>query len=357
MKSYSWVYPAHVGYPGLDDPYSSTLGIQQTPPYTPPGLPQPSNSQCYQTWMTPYQAGTQSDQDQYPKLCFYLPTYQASTNIQATGYCPSGGGANGSTAEPIGTPQAPCAFACHDRTDNNDYYNLAKNKLNIQLRLDVVHAAASQVVKTLQSYSQIANQFSIGIYEFNSVLQAVYPTTGSGESGTDLGAASTAISNAQPPLTTDQGNTYFQASATALANILTPAGNGASSSTPVKNLFIVTDGLSDMSVNGEQFLGTITSASNEQICQMFKDKGFNVFVLYTTYLPVPTATYLDPSQKNLYAQQYAEPTNGDSPIVQALKACASSPSNYFLASNSSDINTAMQQMLQAALNSAGRISK
>ncbi len=354
MGNYSWVYEAGYGYPGYDDPYSGKRGVDIgyiTPPAS------PVNGQCYSTF-------TEQDKNTYPNICIYLPAYGSATGIDPkTGLCkvPPGGGANGSYVgswkpELLYTPQAPCAFACHDRTDGKDYYTLAKNN-NVTLRLTVVHDAASQIVQTLQSYSQIANQFSVGIYEFNSKLQTVYPPTGGGESGTDLDAASNAIKTAETPLTSDQGNTYFQTSATALASILTPAGNGNLAASPVKNLFIVTDGLSDMVVNGQQVLGTITSASNEQICQMFKDKGFNVFVLYTTYLPVPTQAYLDPNFPNLHAQQYAESNTGDPLIVQALKACASSPENYFLADDASKISTKMQQMLQAALNSAGRISK
>jgi hypothetical protein len=48
---------------------------------------------------------------------------------------------------------------------------------------------------------------------------------------------------------------------------------------------------------------------------------------------------------------------GSSQIEQALQACAS-PGQYYMATgHGSDINTALQQMLQAALNNPGRFSQ
>ena len=78
--------------------------------------------------------------------------------------------------------------------------------------------------------------------------------------------------------------------------------------------------------------------------------GINVFVLYTPYLPLPNPFYLQ------YDKKYAEPTTS-SPILAALKACASTPANFFQASDPAAINTAMQQMLQSALNSPARVAQ
>jgi hypothetical protein len=43
--------------------------------------------------------------------------------------------------------------------------------------------------------------------------------------------------------------------------------------------------------------------------------------------------------------------------MAALRACASSPGNFYTASNPADISTAMQAMLSAALNSAARVTQ
>jgi Flp pilus assembly protein TadG len=354
MNNYSWAYPPGVGYPGYNFSLTNQQATGQALHYTLP-------------LTTVIQGACDKNYDGDPSLCFYLPQQtllgtgpNPSQINPTTGYCTPSGGAAASSTEPVNTPQAPCAFACHNMpTDatgySPDYYGLAKNN-NVQLRFDVVHTAANQIIQTLMTTRQSANQYSVGIYEFNKNLQTDYPPTGSGEAGTDLVAAQASIQNIQPPLTDDNPNTYFQASATALATVLTLAGDGSSAATPYKNLFIVTDGLSDITGSQGQVLGTITSATNEQICQMFKDKGFTVYVLYTQYLPIPTNSYLNPTTPLTYAMQYAEPSN-NSLITQALTACASSPSTFFPASDAASITTAMNNMLSAALNAAGRISK
>jgi hypothetical protein len=86
---------------------------------------------------------------------------------------------------------------------------------------------------------------------------------------------------------------------------------------------------------------------------LFKNKGFNVYVLYTPYLPLANPFYLNNDK------QYVEPTTvgGTSAILAALQACASAPANFFQASDPAAINAAMQQMLKSALNSAGRVSR
>jgi Flp pilus assembly protein TadG len=365
MWTYSYKYPTGYGYPGYNYPFpfDTKKTGQQLGYITPTLAQQPPSSSCDNGTSGADLANSMGG------ACFFIPSQTSIPIGSKTGLCTSpgpnlpAGGSDGRRVgfnsqydpEPIHTPQAPCAFACHSQPIppggySPDYYGLAKRN-NIQLRFDVVHQAAAKIVQTLNATEENQNQYSVGVYEFNSNLQTDYPPTGSGEASTDLAAVSTALSNIQPPITpsADAENTYFQASATALASILTKAGDGSSPNNPIKNLFIVTDGMSDTDVNGQQVLGTITSTSNEQICQMFKDKGFNVYVLYTQYLPVPTATYVNDGK------QYAEPSD-NSPITQALTACASSPNNFFLASDSASITNAMNKMLSAALNSAGRIS-
>ena len=73
-------------------------------------------------------------------------------------------------------------------------------------------------------------------------------------------------------------------------------------------------------------MGPMTSATNEQLCTQFWNKGFNVFVLYTPYLPLPNPFYLSSDK------QYVEPTQS-SPALAALQACARYPANFFQASD------------------------
>ena len=290
-----------------------------------------------------------------PSTCFNPNTVRdAGGNliIGSNGKCANGGGVSG-------TPQAPCAFACHTAS-SNDSYALSKS-LGVTLRINVVRDAAVQVITNLAGSRQSPNQFSVGVYTFREstnptgYLLQVYPTNGS-EAGTVLipvdapggvAVASTIVSAMSPPTVTNNGDTDFADAANALAARMLPAGNGSSQVTPLKNLFIVTDGMNDLPTpsGNNRPMGPITTT-----CQQFQNLGINVFVLYTPYLPLPNPFYLQ------YDKKYAEPTTS-SPILAALKACASTPANFFQASDPAAINTAMQQMLQSALNSPARVAQ
>ncbi|WP_428375572.1 hypothetical protein [Lichenicoccus sp.] len=247
-------------------------------------------------------------------------------------------------------PNAPCAFACHNDASkpSNDYYGLARSlKPAITLRLDVVQQAAAQVVTTLQTRQQAPGQFLVGIYQFNSTMQPLYPAAGSGEAGNDLATALTAVQNVPPNLAPNGGNTDFPSAASALNADVAAAGDGTTAATARKNLFIVTDGMED--TPGSRVMGPMTSAGNEQVCTQFWNKGFNVFVPYTPYLPLPNPFYLSNDK------QYVEPP-ASSKELAALQACAPYPANVFQASDPVAILAAMQTMLSQALNSPARVA-
>ncbi len=286
--------------------------------------------------------------------CPYAP---AMPHVSASNawYCTNPGGGYNSGGRQYA--QAPCAFACHSDSSaaGDDYYALARSLKNpaIQLRLDVMQTAAANVIATLQAKQQ-PDQFSVGVYTFNDSLSAVWPT--SGEATTDLAKAQSqtqAMTAAVTPLLangTVAGNTDFTKSIQSLNQNVTNAGNGRTSAAPFKDLFIVTDGVNDPSSTAKP--GTMTSATNEQLCSLFWAKGFDVYVLYTPYLPLPSDKY------KTDVMSYTEPTKTGSTAqtVAALQACARYPSHFYVASDPAAINTAMQTMLAAALNSPGRVS-
>ena len=289
-----------------------------------------------------------------PAACPYAPT-MPNVNSANAWLCTNKGGLKAQyNNQTYYLAQAPCAFACHTDSSGagNDYYGLATSN-KIQLRLNVVQNAAAGVVATLQAKNQ-PGQFSVGVYAFNSGLSAVWPT--SGEATTDLTTAQSKAQAMTTPVTTldskglPTGNTDFPDSLQSLNKNVTSAGNGSTSAAPLKNLFIVTDGVNDMpSTNA---VGPMTSASNEQLCSLFWAKGFNVYVLYTPYLPQPSDKY------KTEVMQYTEPTKTGSTAqtITALQACARYPANFFVASDPTAISTAMQQMRATALNSPGRVS-
>jgi hypothetical protein len=45
----------------------------------------------------------------------------------------------------------------------------------------------------------------------------------------------------------------------------------------------------------------------------------------------------------------------DTPVMAALRACASDPAYFYTATNQADISTALNSMLSSALNAAARV--
>jgi hypothetical protein len=131
-------------------------------------------------------------------------------------------------------------------------------------------------------------------------------------------------------------------------------GSGSLPSAPKKYLFLITDGMEDYTdpVAG-RIQGALSSVSLQQ-CQAIKDLGVKIFVLYTTYYPLPNPFYLQ------YDRQYAEPTGPNSLIYQKLAACASpgttSNPTILEASDASDIGIALNKLVESALSAPGRLS-
>lgn len=375
-----------------------------------------------------------------------LPAYYG----YAQGTCRSG--TQGSASNTAGTPYAPCAFACHTTTNpliqpnfkrdanNNivldtngnpiflgtyttypaytdDYYGIAR-QAGIQLRLDVVQSAASQVVTAMQSNEEASGQFSVGIYEFNDDVNPVWPALSGGqqpsEASTDLAGAATEIQNTPVPVQANPnvgntdfvdsindmisgkyltGTTYRADAAGTNSPALTTSGNGTTAATPVKDVFIVTDGFEDTTASGSRRLGEMTgylaengspTAITPALCGKLKTLGDTVYVLYIDYSPLGNQWYQQSSEPatpytqqdylsltSTHPQVLAEstttsvnnpPNNASTlstvtPDEAGLIGCATSPSDFFEATSDSQIATAMNAMLHAALTSSIQLTQ
>ena len=357
---YDWKYTGGYGYPNASN-YTSDGLLYYTGTSTLDNFTTSNYATTYKNPTATVNGACNTSYDGPASLCFYMPTsvVRPTTTTLAistsTGKCTASsgtpGGSNTSDSpEPTYTPQSPCAFACHWSSTNNDYYGLAKS-LNVTLRLDVAHTAMATAITALQSSQQMANQYTVGYYEFNSALTNVYP--GSGEAGASLATALTDVQNLTPPITsfTNFYNTDFTNAMTTLNASVTAAGNGLSPTTPMKTLIILTDGMNDTapaSSYAAQTAAAMTSTTHETLCQNFKNKGFNVYVLYTYYLPFPNTMYS-------VVKPLIEPA-GSSPIELALQACSSGSSFYYPASNAADITTAVNSIIQSVMATPGRIS-
>jgi Flp pilus assembly protein TadG len=357
----------------------------------------------------------------------------------------------------------PCGFACHNTNTaatgtggigsyTADLYGFARYigyYQTLKLRLDYVMSATEQVITSMINNEQTAKEFSIGVYQFNTsvtnnvvaLTAATQGSTGSGdateEATYNLQGALEGVNSADYEVTPGEtilptlvagsdGNTNFTTAVTnfiagkatggtALAKVTTAANSAAN---PQKDVFIVTDGLEDecsFTCSGTRVMGEMTSVATEApaggvtaatgSCSKFKALGYNVYVLYIDYYPVPHYTYYvtnvtdssatsptDSFTNNDYAsiddgsiQQMTTPASmnnvtasvtgtygvwgqlsfpNDSPTEAALRACASvnpngstiSPTYFYEATNAVMIGQELNLMLETALGSAIRVT-
>ncbi len=245
-----------------------------------------------------------------------------------------------------------CAFACHWTPTGGatDYYALARAASpKVTLRWDVLQTAMQGAITDMQQLETIPGQFSVGVYSFGDPaaypLKTIYP-----DGSTDLAGALPVVAANTSPVVIDAANTDFPAAMKALSTVTTPAGDGSTAATPKKALIIITDGMADY---GSRSIPSTEGPLDPANCQAMKDKGYTVYVLYTSYST-------DYPQVLLNNQQLATYINGTSAsgMVPRLQACSSNPATGFIqASNPADIYTGLNKLLQVAVGSAGRYTK
>jgi len=239
-----------------------------------------------------------------------------------------------------------CAFACHDlSTAPNDYYSLAK-KLGVTTRIDVVRSATQQLMDTAASTAIVSNQFRMAIYTFGSSdknlgLTKIYSLS------SDLSGAKSAASNIDLMSVQYQGynndqDTDFDGVLTDINKNIANPGDGTSSSSRQKMLFLVSDGVADAYYPSTCTQPTTGGRCQEPVslgtCTALKQRGVKIAVLYTTYLALPTnawyMTWIDPFNPGPYGPSV------NSKIAQNMQACAS-PGYYFEVSPTDGISEAM----------------
>jgi len=160
-----------------------------------------------------------------------------------------------------------CAFACHDLSAApNDYYTLAK-KLGVEMRIDVMRQATQKLMDTAASTAIVPNQFRMAIYTFGSTATNVKLTTIQSLTA-DLSKTKLAASNID--LMTVPYQNYASDTDTDFGNVISGIdsaiknpGDG-SSSTPLKYLFFVSDGVADRSVGSPICSEPTTAGSDPQ---------------------------------------------------------------------------------------------
>lgn len=251
-----------------------------------------------------------------------------------------------------------CAFACHDLNNKNNYYDLAK-KLGVTTRIDVLRSATQSLMETASVTETYPNQFRMAIYDFGGSastlgLRSLFSLSAS------LSSAKTAAGKIDLMSVNGQNengdqDTAFTAIFPAINGEISSPGSGSSSS-PLKYLLFVSDGVADE--NNTACLKPLSGSTrcqsplNVALCKTMKDRGVKVAVLYTTYLALPT---------NAWYMKWIDPFNagpyGPSPnseIAKNMQSCAS-PGLYFEVSPTQGIADAMNALFKKAVADA-RIS-
>jgi Flp pilus assembly protein TadG len=251
-----------------------------------------------------------------------------------------------------------CAFACHDVSNSNNYYNLAK-RLGVTTRIDVLRTATQKLMDTATNTATYSNQFRMAIYDFGGSaqgagLRSLFSLSAS------LTSAKTAAGNIALMTVNGQNDnndqdTSFSAILPAINGAISAPGAGTSSA-PLKYLFFVSDGLNDEN-NPSGCLkattgGRCQSPIDATMCTAIKNRGIKIAVLYTTYLALPTNAWYNTWIAPFNVGPYGPSPN--SQIASGMQACAS-PGFYFEVSPTQGISEAMNALFQKAVADA-RIS-
>jgi Flp pilus assembly protein TadG len=251
-----------------------------------------------------------------------------------------------------------CAFACHDTSDSNNYYKLAKT-LGVTMRMDVLRTATQQLMDTAAATETYSTQFRMAIYDFGASsdtqgLRTLFALSSS------LSSAKTAAGNIDVMTVNGQNDnndqdTGYTTVFPQIDSAISAPGAGTAGS-PQKYVFFVSDGVADESNTGclkpKSGTSRCQSPINPALCTTLKNRGIKIAVLYTTYLALPTnawyMSWIDPFNTGPYGP------SPNSQIAQNMASCAS-PGLYFEVSPTQGISQAMTTLFQKAVADA-RIS-
>jgi len=258
--------------------------------------------------------------------------------------------------------QGGCAFACHESNpsaDNlgnpngEDNYTLAQN-LGVVTRMENL-ASATQSLMSTASATEGSNttQYQMAIYTFaNAGLGTIQPLT-SNMATAQASAANINVLEVYDNNWLTQTNknsdtdTNFETAMSQINTIMPNPGLGTPTSTPQEVLFIVSDGVDDevsstcsQSLNGNR----CQQPFNTAWCTTVKNRGIQIAVLYTDYLPLPT---------NSWYNNWIAPFQNQ--IGPNLQSCAST-GMFFSVTTDGDITAAMQALFAQAISTA-RLTK
>lgn len=245
-----------------------------------------------------------------------------------------------------------CAFACHDKANTKNYYQLAKD-LGVTTRIDVLRTATQDLMRTAKQTATYNSQFRMAIYDFGASaqtagLRALFGLSANLDNAKTEAGKIDLMSVYGQNDNNDQ-DTQYTAILKDLDSKIGAPGPG-SAAAPQKYVFFVSDGVADeynpsgckKPTNG----GRCQSPINPSLCKALTDRGVKVAVLYTTYLALPTNDWYNDWIKPFNTGPYGPSPNSE--IAINMKACAS-PGFYFEVSPTQGISDAMNALFEKAV--------
>jgi hypothetical protein len=222
----------------------------------------------------------------------------------------------------------------------------------IQLRLDAVGYAVTQLLQTANNVEKITNQFRIGLYPYIQSLYTSYSplTTSIGTSS----SISTAAANLATLLDSNtnsnlgSGGTNQDAALSGANTLISSVGDGSASNKTLPYVFMITDGAVTPQTKGVPF-GNWSGSNQDTVianpdtnCTNLKKRGITVSILYIPFQPISPVN-------TSFASDEDDAANNNIPHIPAsLQACAS-PGFFYTANTPQDITDALNQMFNHAL--------
>jgi len=263
-----------------------------------------------------------------------------------------------------------CVFGCHvkakiqgtNKIQNYTNEDLAHN-LNsyygprINLRIDAAISAIQSIIQTANKIAGTTKNIQFALYEIqldptnNNLITSVasmssdYPALLSSALTIELGNNDSG----------GQGDSDFPNELAAFTKMLSSSGvvangSGASATSPLNFVFIISDGLSD--VNGSSHT---TGAFNSSNCDAIK-KVATVGTIYTTFSPIYKSNNQSAGFDSDYVRLVQKFTTGTDQLSAGLAKCATDTSYAFQATDGPDIVSAMQSLFQRTQPSSARIT-
>lgn len=232
-----------------------------------------------------------------------------------------------------------CAFACH--TDINQV-----RAHPVKVRIDVASEAIQRAVDTVAKVKPEGSEVRYGLYRFATTLDQVFPSTHP-EADKPFWVKQE-VNRAIQLSTEDETREAYAIEE--LAKLLPDSGDGLIAADPKRYALIITDGAQwlrpirpeyDTRIPGANWDWGRSQIPDSNACEALKAKGIEVYVLYTTYIPIYTGYggTIVPLVTDIVNNVL---TNNE----KALEDCASKPANYFKATDAKEIDEAIEAIFQ-----------